>query len=341
MLNSEMLNYIRERFTEDTKEKSKLVYNRKIEIFIEYLEEECGVNDKNYKETLIGLGRDKIIKSIEYYVHNYGIQYKSTIDSYITVIKVFFSYLSRKEGIYNKIFDRQIEIERLNSEAELKAKELKLNPKQMKEPIEDDEFDKLLVACEDAIKSYNVENYIREGSYKTDTGLFISAIIMELVMFTGIKNSVVSTILKKDYNYDLNKIIINGISINLPDNLSINFKKYYKCRSEILKYNNKEDNADKCLFIRQNGQFMEEAISGDIYKVMKKELNTVEGEGLCKYAVMKHIEEGIDVLEIMNLSGLGIDTCMHCREQLNTSKNKKRLSRINSKLRNSKLYEKL
>ncbi|WP_238948841.1 hypothetical protein [Clostridium sp. YIM B02569] len=341
MANSEMLNSIRERFTEDTKEKSKLVYNRKIEIFIEYLEEECGVNDKNYKETLIGLGRDKIIKSMEYYIQNYGIQYKSTIDSYITVIKVFFGYLSKRENIYNKLFDRQAEIEKLNKEVESKAKELKLNPKQMKEPIEDDEFEQLLIACENAIKSYSVENYISEGSYKTDTGMFISAIIMELVMFTGIKNSVVSTILKKDYSYDLNKITINGISINLPDNLAINFKKYYSCRSEILKYNNKEDNFDKCLFITQNGEFMEEAASGDIYKVMKKELNTVEGEGLCKYAVMKHIEEGIDVLEIMDLSGLGIDTCMHCREQLNLSKNKKRMSRINSKLRNSELYRRL
>ena len=341
MLSSKMLNNLLERFTEDTKEKSKLVYNRKIEIFIEYLEQECGVNDQNYKETLIGMGRDKIIKSMEYYINSYGIQYKSTIDSYVTVIKGFFLYLSRKEGIYNKIFDRQAEIGILNNEVELKAKELKLNQKQMKEPIEDDEFEQLLKACENTIQSYDVTKYLDEGAYKTDTGMFISAIIMELVMFTGIKNSVISTILKRDYNYNLNKIVINGISLNLPDSLAINFKKYYKSRTEILKYNKKEDGLDSCLFITQNGEFLEVASSNDVYKVMKKELDTVEGEGLCKYTIMKHMEEGIDVLEIIDLTGLGIDTCMHCREQLNLSRNNRRKTRINSKLRNSELYRKL
>ncbi|APF22001.1 hypothetical protein [Clostridium butyricum] len=334
-----MLNKIRENFISETKEKSKLNYNRKIEIFMEFLKQECGVNNKNYVAILKGMGIDEIIKSLEYYIHNYGIQYTSTADNYITAMRSFFLYLAQKENIYNKIFDRQAENEKFNEGIKLKYKELGLIQTKMKEIISECEFNQLLLECNKHIQRYDVYNYEKEGSYKTETGLFLSSIMMKLVMYTGIKNSVIPTILKKDYDYDLNKIMINGIVLYLPDDLSYNFKKYYKVREELLRENNIEDADDSELFINQNCEYIKSAVSGDIYKLMKKELDTTEGEGLCKYVIMNQIAEGIDVLELMELTRFSIDTCMHCKEQLNIETNKTGNTRINSKLRDSRLYK--
>ena len=54
--------------------------------------------------------------------------------------------------------------------------------------------------------------------------------------------------------------------------------------------------------------------------------------------IIKLIEEGINVLEISKLTGFSIDTCMHCREQLNIRKRNPEGIRINSIKRSSLLY---
>ena len=334
-----MLIKMKEGFISQTKEKSKLNYNRKIEIFIEYLQEVCGVNNQNYKETLRGIGSDKIIRSIEYYVHNYGIRYKSTVDNYVTAIKSFFNYLANNEKINNELFDSQAKASELDNLIKLKLDELKLNRTEMKEPLSKDDFDKLLKKCNHVIKDYNIEVYNNDGKNKVNTGLFISAIIMKLVMFTGIKNSVIPSILKNHYDIKLNKIKINGLWLNIPDELSYNLKKYYSVREEILKQSNINETEQKQLFIDAKGNYMEIGKSSDIYKVMKQELKTSEGERLCKYVIMEHINAGINVLEIMNLTTFSLDTCMHCKEELSTILNKKRDKYINVKLRSSYLYE--
>lgn len=334
-----MLNKIKEDFINNTKEKSRLNYNRKIEIFLEYLREVCGVNNQNYKETLRGIASDKIIESVEYYIHNYGIGYQSTVYNYVTAIKSFFNYLSNNEIIKNELFDSQAKISNLDDLIKGKLDELNLNKTKMKEPLDKNEFKELLEKCDEIIEYYNVDNYVGEGKYKKDTGMFISAIIMKLVMFTGIKNSVIPTILNKDYNCELNKIKINGIWINLPDRLSYNLKKYHMIREKILRHNNVQDSSENEFFIDANGKHMKKADSNNIYKVMKQVLDTVEGERLCKYVIMEYIRLGINVLEIVELTTFSLDTCMHCKEELNIVLNKNRDKYVNVKLRNSYLYD--
>lgn len=334
-----MLYKLKDNFINETKDGSKLNYNRKIEIFIEYLQDECGVNNQNYKETLRGIGIDKIVKSIAYYVHNYGIQYTSTADNYITAIKSFFLFIYKNDDIYNEVFDKQVEKEKLDKEIEKKYKELELNHAKLKEPLSENEFNNLLEVCNDCIGKYDVANYENEGIKKTNTGYFLSSIMIKLAMYTGIKNEVFPTILKGDYDYNLNKIIINGIAIYLPDKLAMDFKKYYKIREELLKYKNKEDCEQFQFFINQNCDYIEKPRSGEIYKLMSKVLNTTEGERLCKYSIMNQIDAGIDVLDIMELTRLSIDTCIHCKELLNIRIDSRKNDKINSKLRNSKLYE--
>jgi len=336
-----MLTRLKEEFIEYTSDQSRANYSRKNEVFIEYLEKECGANEKNFREILSSIGANKILDSIDFYVHNYGIKYKSTVDNYITALKSFFIYLSNNYGINNSTFDSNKETFNLDNMIRQKVKDLRLNTTEMKEAISEKEFNNLLKECDLIIESYDTYGYLNDtGKYKAKTGDFLSAIMIKLVMFTGIKNKVILTINKNDYNYDLNQIKINGNWINLPNKLSYDMKKYFKVREQILKFNNICDDDNKPLFIKPCGNLISKNnISGIVYKVMQKVIGKLEGESLCKYVIMNHIKSGMDILEIMNLTTFSIETCMNCREQLNIKLDNDRNRYINTRLRNSKLYE--
>ncbi|MBB6623902.1 hypothetical protein H7E67_10735 [Clostridium gasigenes] len=327
-------------FIDKTNNKSKITYQRKLSVFIEFLENECGVSSQNYKETLKGIDDDKILKSIVYYVHKYGVKYKCTIDNFYSVIKQFFAYIGKDEGIKNNIFDSKIEVVKLNKQVDDKCKELKLNQTDLKEIMGEEEFSSLLKACNESINKYSVSNYETENSHKKIAGLFISAVIIKLVMYTGIKNIVIPTILKNDYDSELNKISINGVTLDLPDNLAYDLKKYAELRSAILRKNGRltNDNEYSQFFITQKGEYMSKPESSEIYKLMGEKLGTTEGESLCKYVIMKQIEEGIEVLDIINLTRNSFDACMHCKEELTLLVDKQRSDTITLKLRGSKLY---
>lgn len=336
-----MLNEIKESFINETKEKSKVGYKRKIDVFFEFLQNECYVNDKNFKETLRGIGIDKILMSIDYYVHMYGIQYKVTIDNYFTVIKSFFVFISKKYNINNILFDSNAELENLNNNVNIKCKELKLKKTKLKDIISDSEFNVLLNSCNSIIRDYNVNNYKNEGVCQTDTSLFLSAIMMKVVMYTGIKNTVIPTIRIRDYDESLNKIIINGVKLDLPDDLAMDLRKYYKVRNNILRVSKGVEDIEKedIFFITKYGDYIEIPESSVIYKVMKNILKTNEGESLAKYVVMKQLEAGADILQIIELTRLGFDACMHCREELTLSLDNKKTKEIALRLRASELFD--
>lgn len=97
---------------------------------------------------------------------------------------------------------------------------------------------------------------------------------------------------------------------------------------------------DKPLFIKPYGDSIPKSnLSSTVYKVMNNVIGTSEGEMLSKYVVMNHIEAGMDILEIINLTTFSIETCMNCREQLNMKLDNDRNRYINTRLRTSKLYE--
>jgi hypothetical protein len=333
------LNKIKEEFIDSTKEGSKASYSRKIQVFTDYLSDRCSVNEFNSKETLRGIGTDKILESIEYYVENYGIAFKSTVDGYVTVIKSYFLFIAKEYNIHNDNFDSNAKIAILDDLISKKAEQLNLNKTKMKDPISDDEFKLLLDSCDDCIQKFELDDYSNDNKYNGDSSTFISAVIMKLVMYTGIKNAVISTIKKRDYNYDLNQIKINGLWLDLPNKLAIDLKKFSKLRNVIITQRGIIDKDEYQLFTNSKGDYMSKVKSDEIYKIMSQELNSTEGEALCKNVIMKHIEAGINIIEIMNLTTFSIKTCEHCKELLNEKLDRNRNKYINTKLRGSLLYE--
>lgn len=333
------LNTIKDAFIDASKDGSKIVYSRKIQVFTDYLVDRCGVNEFNSKETLRGIGTDKILDSIEYYVENYGISFKSTVENYVTVVKSYFSFVSKEYNIHNDNFDSNTKSGILDDLVSSKLEQLGLSKSKMKEPISDDEFNLLIDSCNRHINNFDLSEYSIDDKYNGDSSAFISAVLMKLVMYTGIKNAVIGTIRKRDYNYELNQIKINGMWLDLPNGLALDLKKYNKLREIVISKKGVNDNWDSQFFINSKGIHMVKPKSDEIYKIMDQELNTAEGEAICKNVIMKHIEAGINVIEIMKLTTFSMKSCKHCKELLNEKLDKRRNKYINTKLRGSKLYE--
>lgn len=296
----------------DFYESSVIAYRRKLNIFYEYLTNECGVNDNNYRDLLKGLSKENIIQSIEYYVDKYSIEFKVTVESYVIVIKSFFDFLTLEYDIVNDNFDSTKSFNILKTRINTKIDELELYKSKQKSPISSKAFQKILVYCDNKIDSA-YESKLIDYSKKNNSILteFISSLIVKLIMYTGIKNNIVSSISFEDYNLELNKININGYWIHVPDKLGIQMKKYIYIRDKLLgsKYR-------KELFI--NGKTKESLGKNYSYmfRVLKSVLGDNKAESVSKYTIITMIDNGMNPSIIMDFTSCSFETYMHCQEIL-------------------------
>lgn len=63
---------------------------------------------------------------------------------------------------------------------------------------------------------------------------YISSLIVKLVLAYGLKNEAIRKLKIKDYNDQLNDLIINNYRVHLPDRLAMQMKKYKEIRKRFL-----------------------------------------------------------------------------------------------------------
>lgn len=338
-------NFLIERREGNFYDSSIVTYKRKLEVFFEFLYLKCGISDDNFQELLRGIGEEKIINSIEYYVYEYDIKFKVTVENFFTVIKGYFDFISSKYNIKNDNFDSTQKYSNLKLLVDRKIGELGLNTSRQKPPITKVVFNTLNKYCNekiDVLSKYELINcqLQDENNYNKPLVEFISAIATKLVMLTGIKNQVIGKIAIKDLCLSLNKIRINSYWIHLPDRLGMQFRKYMDVRSEIAK----DKSEEAALFINKQGY----PINNE-YRIMFEVLVSVVGdrkaECVSKYTIMNMIRKGINSTIIQEFTSFGSDTFLHCQELVNEEKSKEDLrskSRyIDSKIRSLESFDEL
>ena len=92
-----------------------------------------------------------ILSAIKYYVGTYGIEFKSTTDTFMSALSVFFKYLIINEGIKNEYFDEGTKGKELKAAYDELAKNLKLNDSIQAPPLTNDECEKLIALCNEKI----------------------------------------------------------------------------------------------------------------------------------------------------------------------------------------------
>ena len=202
-------------------------YKRKIYVFQEYVNLKLEARDVNFQSILSAMSKQQLVDALEYYVTTYEVKYVTTVETYITVIGVFFDFIADTYGWRNPLFETKSKNLELKNAYEKRIAELKLNTKEQVEPLKDEEAKKLLNICNDRIDNANIE-MIMNGANNGNFSAYISSIISKLVLLYGTKNGSVSELAISDYDYELNKLNINGFWVHLPDKFAMQMRKYIK-----------------------------------------------------------------------------------------------------------------
>ena len=324
----------------DFYDSSLTTYKRKIEVFFEFLNLDYGVNDKNFKEVLRGIDKIAINNSIVFYVKNYSISFKSTIDTYVSVIKSYFDFLNKNLNIKNDNFDSAISYSEIKKSVDNKIIELGLITTEQKYPISEIAFKKILNKCDEILNNYTLEYMLDKKKNRNNNPiqLFTSAIITKLILLTGIKNQVIDTIKLSDYDSELNIVTINNFSIHLPNGLGKQMKVYLQLRDCIVINKDKEFP----LFIKKEGTSIGTAY-GYAFKILNDTLGSLSAECVAKYTIMQMIKKGMNIYLIKLLTKFGIESCLQCQELVNDEKINEDITSqiryIDSKIRSMEIYD--
>lgn len=133
----------------------------------------------------------------------------------IPLNETLYKFLSNKYGKTNDYFQDSIKREEFKEAFERKIKELCLRDSDMQEPIGREMAEKILGECNKLIDGIDIKKILRKekGVYSN----YISSLIVKLVLIYGLKNEAIRKLKIKDYNDQLNDLIINNYRVHLPD----------------------------------------------------------------------------------------------------------------------------
>lgn len=334
------INFLNEHVNSKSYEGSYKVYEGKTDVFLNYLMEEKGINDKNYLAYLEGVDSNVICESIDYYVEKNRVNFKGTVELYKVVLFKFFEYLSANEGIKNRYFDSKENFNLLKDHVEKKINDLGLKEEKSREIISDDMFEIVLNSCDEVLNDYNLEQMLAKdpNEYNNPVQMYISSLITKLVLFVGLKNQVLTSLAVDDYDSELNILSVNKFDVHLPNNFSKQMKQYLALREKIVK---KSNSGATSLFIMKDGSNIGSLTNNNFYILTKMEGN-LTADGVAKFAIIQMLKEGIDTSVVKLLTGYGDTTIEHCLESFREISGENARNRLlNSKLRNLYAFDKM
>ena len=197
--------------------------------------------------------------------------------------------------------------------------------------------EKILEECDKIIDGIDVEKILRKekGVYSN----YISSLITKLVLVYGLKNDAIRKLKMKDYNDQLNDLIINNYRVRLPDGLAIQMKKYREIRKRFLEKYKIESNR---LFF-DDYDIDKELDNTKMYIVLKKVMGNMQAGGVAKYAIIQLLRENIPAYIISDFTNYKEDVLDYCQEQVDAERGLSLLSEksriLDSALRKNELFD--
>jgi integrase len=341
-------------------EKSFKQYENKLHIFRMYLfdkkykiskESDNAFDNIDLQVLLEKLTIEDIFESLYFYIELRGIEFENTARHYITVLKEYFRYIYGNMEIKNKSLfdsfgfgDKGHELS-FDKQVDNKMKELiKLGVLKYKKEIghiDEKDYEKLLKYCNKNLEFDNIlEDFNVYNSKYTD---FLCAIVIKLILFTGIKFGVIYTIKVNDFEFDKkilklrSKVNINKKSsvynIEIPESLSNDLFKYLNVSNKIRK-----EGVDS-FFVMLNGTPVNDNTTfnkfiGDAIRV------TSSTAALSKYVVIEMILKKMNQHLIQDFTSNGNTIFEYCQEIANDIKGQgeNKSNYINSNLKRLEYY---
>ncbi len=291
---------------EEKGERTFETYGRKICVFQEYLKR-YGIGDDTYAVFLHKAQISDILSSVKYYVETYNIKYKSTTDTFLAALSVFFKFIQDQHGIQNEYFDVNSKGKDLKIAYEELAEKLELNKSEQAPPLTDSECARLVTLCNEKIEKPSIID-ILNGSSNGVYSLYISSLVTKFVLLYGTKNKILSEMHIDDYDSTLNKISIRGYSVHMPDGLARQMKQYVKIRKEIVPI----DNPDKPLFVDIASDQKWE--NGKMFYILRSVIGNTKAMSVAKYAIIQMLNNGVPANLVMDFTGYSKSVFGHCQE---------------------------
>ena len=205
------------------------------------------------------------------------------------------------------------------------------------EPIGREMAEKILEECDKIIDGIDIEKILskEKGVYSN----YISSLITKLVLAYGLKNDAIRKLKIKDYNDQLNDLIINNYRVRLPDGLAMQMKKYKEIRKRFLE---KYKIESKRLFF-DDYDIDKELDNTKMYIVLKKVMGNMQAGGVAKYAIIQLLRENIPAYIIGDFTNYKEDVLDYCQEQVDAERGLSLLSEksriLDSALRKNDLFD--
>ena len=259
------------------------------------------------------------------------------MDIYYSVIGNFYNFLFDKYGKTNDYFQTVEKKAEFKEAYERKIQELNLLESDQQEPIQAEVAKNILRECDIIIDNIDNEKLLekKKGVYSN----YISALIVKLVLFYGLKNDAIRKLKIKDYNDQLNDLVINHYRVHLPDGLAMQMKKYKKMRKEYLQKYGLE--SERLFFDDFNVN--KELDNTKMFILLKKITGNMQAGAVAKYAIIQLLGEGVPAYIISNFTDYKGEVLDYCQERIDEDRGLFSLNEksriLDSALRKSELFD--
>ena len=174
--------------------------------------------------------------------------------------------------------------------------------------------EKILKECDKLIDGIDIEKILRKdrGVYSS----YISSLIVKLVLAYGLKNEAIRKLKIKDYNDQLNDLIINNYRVHLPDGLAMQMKKYKEIRKRFLeKY---QFESERLFF--DDYDIEKELDNTKMFIVLKKVMGNMQAGGVAKYAIIQLLRDGIPAYIVSDFTSYKEDVLDYCQKQVDAER---------------------
>ncbi|MEK4247607.1 hypothetical protein MKZ20_20225 [Psychrobacillus sp. FSL K6-2684] len=307
-------------------------YSNHVKAFNKYIEHK-GITEDNLIVFLQGIRAKDIVDSLNYYIEKNNITSKDTALRYSSAIKEYLYYALDSGKVNNSELMKELELATFKESSyrykmnNFIAKHELLKEREGFEIPSDEEVRELIKQCNSLLESD--EEYLKAQNNQKYFNKFRSALIIKLILLTGVPYRTINSIKCTDLNINNSTILINSFEIRLPKILKLNFEKYMRLSNEI------NLNRDK-LFIEFNGNSMSVQTAA-VYGFMKSIIGRGDLNGVVKYTIIKMIEEGISERVIKQVTGVEDTIINDCH--LKVYGDKKAIRHFDSKIRGLEIYD--
>lgn len=304
-------------FSEFFKEIKTETYRSRIKAFKEFIIVKKKINDGTYATYFKAMGTEEVLQSLDYYIRSNNIKKQSVAKHYGEMMKKFFHFL-RTKGIENKeifmclgrkgkdSFDSIIQNYVANDE--------RLKKSESNEEYEDDEIIILIENANNIIENSLLhKDDLFSGKKKYSFKMYMAAIGVKLIVFSGTSFNNLSKIELKDFDIESKTIKISGFELHLPVDLYLQLKDYIQIRSTI-------NTQSTYLFVKSDGK--------NLKGVSDLEAGLILGDGekgnvtgIIKNVIIKMIKANIRLYLIMKLTDSGMTNINYCIDVVNQEQN--------------------